>query len=89
VDTPEDGLSDSPQLSAAEMVALSEASQWVGAAVVAVGLGRGADGGSAVVVHLAAGAGERPDLPEQVGGLPVEIIDSGPVQALADPDGDG
>ncbi len=64
--------------------ALAEASGWVGShGVEAVGLGESEAGGQQVVVYTSGPPGE---LPETVGGLPIRVEQTGPVQAYDDPD---
>lgn len=59
--------------------ALSEASAWVGEnGVEAVGLGH-TDAGEACVVVWTSGSAD--DLPVAVGGLPIRVETSGPIQA--------
>lgn len=66
--------------------ALAEATSWVGGEVHGVGLGRTEDGAPCVVAYVGAAA---PDLPTEVRGVPVRVVDSGPIQALAEPEADG
>jgi hypothetical protein len=62
-----------------QAAALREASAWVGdRGVVAVGLGQSATGEPQIVVHT---TDPDAELPAEVGGLPVQVEHSGPVQA--------
>lgn len=82
---PDDGLSAAPAAAGTdqEQAALADASAWVGPGVSAVGLGQTDDGKPCVVVYAGA---EAPDLPAEVHGLPVQVIVSGPIQALDESD---
>lgn len=62
--------------------ALAEASGWVGThGVEAVGLGEGEGGEQQVVVYT---SGSPDEIPETVGGLPIRVERTGPVQAYDD-----
>ncbi|MGZ5399083.1 MAG: hypothetical protein ACXWDM_03650 [Nocardioides sp.] len=78
-----DGLAEPADTrTAQEAAALSEASTWVGGEVSAVGLGRTDDGAPCVIVYASAAG----DIPAEVSGLPVRVVVSDPVLALADED---
>ena len=77
-----DAMPDRPDDHA--QAALAEAAGWVGThGVEAVGLGESEAGEQQVVVYT---SGSADDLPETVGGLPIRVEQTGPVQALDDPD---
>lgn len=79
---PDPGAGAVSAVSEQTRAALDEAGTWLGDRVVAVGLGRTDDGQPCVVAHVSAPA---PELPAEVEGVPVRVVDSGPVLAEPEP----
>lgn len=55
--------------------------------VVGVGEGETPDGRRAIVVMVTSGS-EPPDLPSELEGIPVQVVETGPIMAEEDEEGD-